>query len=436
MKPIIRNIALAITGGLIIAIVALGVMSLESKPAQALGGCWCVLDWCQEWNGDQTRDLISDEHDDLRELITEQFQLHQLWIVEEFIPRYIVPPLVVMTEQLVTTGMHQMFIVGALMDAKIQLETQRLYQEKTAQAHKKYHPSTGMCTIGTATQSLAATDVQLNYAKYVQSQSSLDRQLGLRGSSAARGPSDDIRERIDQFKRYYCDPSDTNRTMQQFCSATIPTSVNKDIDFTRTIGLPRTLDVNYTNLGLNSDERDVKALAKNLFGHEVFSRPTESELNENDILDEFMDMRAVIAKRSVAENSFHSVLALKASSSPEASVTAEFLGNIMEQLGVEEDEEIDAVLGQSPSYFAQMEILAQKIYQTPVFFTDLYDKPANVMRKDVAMQAINLMLERDTYKSELRTEALLSLLLEMEVADLQKQVQERISKIDTGGRED
>lgn len=47
----------------------------------------------------------------------------------------------------------------------------------------------------------------------------------------------------------------------------------------------------------------------------------------------------------------------------------------------------------------------------PDFYAHLYDSPANVSRKKVAMKAIELMLDRAIYESQLRKEMSVSVLL-------------------------
>ena len=76
-----------------------------------------------------------------------------------------------------------------------------------------------------------------------------------------------------------------------------------------------------------------------------------------------------------------------------------------------------------------MEVLTKKVYQKPDFYTNLYDTPANVDRKEVAMQAIGLMQKFDIFKSYLRNEASLSVLLEMEVVTLQNEVENEINQM-------
>ena len=80
-----------------------------------------------------------------------------------------------------------------------------------------------------------------------------------------------------------------------------------------------------------------------------------------------------------------------------------------------------------------MEVLTKKIYQNPDFYTNLYDKPANVERKGVALQAIGLMQKFDLFKSYLRNEASLSILLELAVMDLQEEVENEINQAHSGG---
>jgi len=83
------------------------------------------------------------------------------------------------------------------------------------------------------------------------------------------------------------------------------------------------------------------------------------------------------------------------------------------------DGNIALMLKGAPSYNAQMEILTKKIYQWPNFYSDLYDKPVNIDRKDTSIQAIALMQKRDMYRSQLRSEANMAIWLEILVEDLQ-----------------
>src|SRR5690606_24858080 len=111
--------------------------------------------------------------------------------------------------------------------------------------------------------------------------------------------------------------------------------------------------------------------------------------------------------------SFAAITAMRAAGDPESQP---YLYKMVQELGVPDDD-IEKMLGKHPSYFAQMELLTKKAFQNPVFYTDLYDKPANIDRKGAALQALGLMQDRDMYESLLRSEAVLSVLLEMMIAE-------------------
>lgn len=409
------------TGFMALACMAMlgGPVSMAPRPAYA--SC-CEPTTCACMTGVATG--LINPHTQL------QFQLHELWMVDIFFTQYVLPAMMLMTEQLSAVGMQQMQIVGTFLDAKHLLETQRLFQQLAAQAHKDYHPSEGLCTIGTTVRSLAASDRNGDIVAAVLSQRSIDRQLLNANASSAEGPLSDRDARLRQFRATYCDRNDNNGGLATICEGTVTAArMNKDIDYTRTITNPLTLNANFSDADPTPDEIDVLALASNLYAHDVFRHIPQAALNnkpENQQL--YMDMRSVVAKRSVAENSFQAIAAMKAAGATPASETAQYLRAVLVQLGMAEDAAED-IIGENPSYYAQMEILSKKVFQSPQFFIDLYDKPANVARKGVAIQAIGLMQDRDTFKSNLRSEAMLSILLEMELMAEQRRVQNEANRI-------
>lgn len=238
---------------------------------------------------------------------------------------------------------------------------------------------------------------------------------------------------------------------------------NADISYTRLIEDPKTLEIDFDNdvlqvidgsgesiaqqphAALYNDtgpifepghEEDVLAMAKNLYGHRVPSRALgRSALKTAAAQKLFLAQRSVIAKRNVAQSSFNAIVGLKASGTTHelggdtdfntgVSIvnialtplqTRRFLGAIVRELMPASPEvtagNILEYIGYSPSYFSQLEILAKRIYQNPDFYANLYDTPANVSRKKVAMQAIELMVDREIYESQLRREMNVSVLL-------------------------
>ena len=253
-----------------------------------------------------------------------------------------------------------------------------------------------------------------------------------------------------QFREKFCDRRDNNDGLNYMCDwnqdgnpgpnigAADPVRMNKDIDYIRTVDAPWTLNMDLVGAGagaLTNEEEEIFALASNLYGQNVFVRPPAGQLEGvpnqriSNMQKLYLDMRSVVAKRAVAENSFNAITAMKSEGTPGS---RDYLLALMRELGVTQ-EDANRMLGANPSYYAQMEVLTKKIYQNPDFYTNLYDKPANVERKGVALQAIGLMQKFDLFKSYLRNEASLSILLELAVMDLQEEVENEINQAHSGG---
>lgn len=380
--------------------------------------------------------------------VKNEFIAHRSFLVSVLWEDNILPAMMMMADQLTAVALQQTMIIGTFFDATHQLETQRALQTIQAQAQKDYHPSVGLCEFGSSIKSLAASERKSEFNAVLLSQRSLDRQLGQANTSATYGSILDKDNRLDQYKSKFCDPTDNNNALWQLCrGVTAPKSppkvtadkrerYNKDIDYTRTLEAPWTLDVDFTDASTEREEEELMALAANLYSHDLFPRPDPKSLESkeddkiSDIQKRYLDMRALTAKRGVAENSFNAIAALKSSGT---AGSKSFLNSLLAELGVE-DGEMEELVGENPSYYAQMEVLTKKIYQNPNFYTNLYDKPANVTRKDVALQAIGLMQKFDMFKSYLRSEASLSILLELAVMDLQTEIEGTIGEL-SGGNE-
>lgn len=365
----------------------------------------------------------------------------QNWIVEDFFEEFWLRGLAELTNFLSVFGMYQVEMVGAFFDAKSQLETRRLFFELQAEAHKDYHPSDDFCWFGTSARSLASSDSRVNLNMLAMSEISLSRQLGHRHGVAGPGESEDKHSRWQRFVDTYCDPRDNSwegagTGLDYACDrdaiggsaatgALDRARVNRDVDYTRLLGESRTLNIDFSNVNLTNDEEDVLAMASNIYGNNVPSRAfSKSSITTLAAKKLYMDLRSVVAKRNVAESSFNAIVALKASGTNGDAAAATqpnvgmFMASIVKDLmpSGTPDTEIYAILGENPSYYAQLEVLSKKIYQNPDFFANLYDTPANVKRKSVAMKAIALMLDRALYESELRQEMILSVMLSSELS--------------------
>ena len=243
--------------------------------------------------------------------------------------------------------------------------------------------------------------------------------------------------RVHQFRTVYCDLSDNNASLKYMCEhdqsgdGTPPTGakdwkrVNKDIDFQRTLDSVNTIEVNYADSKATDIEEDIVALAKNLYWPVTYERPDPDTLPQHKY--DIMDARRVTALYSIAHNSFAHYVGLKseANSAPKKDKFVPgwaYMNTMLREFNIS-DEEITNIMGENPSYYAQMDFLTKKLYQIPDFYTNLYDTPTNVDRILVSMDAISLMQQRDHYESMLRHEMLSSALLQTELVPRMERVQ-------------
>lgn len=619
------------------------------------------------------RSKIEKNHVDIRNHKTAEFVKHRGWMINELWKAHVRPAMAMMASQLTAGAVQQVFIIGTFFDAKHQLETQRIFQQLMAEAHRDYMPSEGVCEVGTATRSLAASDRKTPLAQTILSERSLDRQLRAKDTISGADLDADIRSRLANFAENNCSANDnagglewlcknkgtsssggntnTNNTNTQPTAPNIATinqagntvtgnnagnitsnnsttpninpvnlnnnggnnsnangagntnasrfSVrgrfpnggnnqtifdyrtinfndgtdfnnrtgqytapqdgeynftatvtlnnpaeigtvslrknnrsildragtrtgvqniritstlqlkrgdritlftnspltsgnhsftgslnssnnngtgsnggnngtggnggnngggvagdindpvnqatadqkekrNRDVDFTKSVLAKPTLDIEVTPDGvteLSDDAQALFALSANLFGHEPLAfAPAITIADANgqpkSNATRYLDLRSIAAKRSVAQNSFSAITAERFSGDTQS---APYIRKIIEELGIP-PEEMDDFLGEKPSYNAQMEVLTKRIVQNPVFYTELYDKPANVLRKQAMLRAINLMQERDLYKSQLRQEMALAVALETMLHDEDKRVRAAIDGLSPGGR--
>jgi hypothetical protein len=397
---------------------------------QAMAICCLAVSKC---DGNCTT-VSSNETNKTIQHIDTEFMNHREWMIKTLFEQNVLPAMMLFAEQITAMAMHQVMIVGTFLDAKHQLETQRLFQQLTAEAHKDYQPSEGMCTFGTAMRSLAASERKSDLTSVALSARVQQRELLSGNNVAANGQVSDYLSRIDQFRKIYCNLHDNGGQLNELCpnpSADLGRT-DKDINYTNMVDAPLTLQLDFTPDGnpdhannrhvqsLSGDEEDLLALMANLYAHKVAPDIPPKFLSDvNGVPNpqgttNYMNVRSIAAKRSVARNSLVSIAAMKAQGKEEVEP---YLYAIMKEMGISDNAEIQKYLGDRPSYYAQMEVLTKKLYQNPIFYSELYDKPANVERKTVAMQAIELMQRRDMYRSVLRSEATLSVMLEAALTD-------------------
>ncbi len=315
-----------------------------------------------------------------------------------------------MTRELVSVAMYQVKLIGMFFDAEQQRDTQRTYNRLTAQANKDYHPSDLMCRFGTFTRSLARADAKMQADAQGLNRALMMSFTNLTGSATATGGEADARDRLNKFKSSFCNKADNNGTLNIMCDGG-GGGTNTDVDYQTVLLSPLTLDVSYAQGGGGSDQSGVYALGRHLYNPLAIGHAGDKEemYDKRFVLQQ---ARQLVGMQNVAVNSFASIVAEKAQSPSELGDKSgpAHMKAMMREFGMSDDD-IESMLGASPSYYAQMDVLTKKMFQNPNFYTNLYDKPANVARISTSMEAIKIMQLRDMYRASLRKEMLLSVLI-------------------------
>ncbi len=386
----------------------------DDAPGSTGGGacCSCVCSTC-----------VPLLHEMLRQHLSQEFKSHRNWMVNDYFLGHILRAWMMMAEQLTTVGMQQVEIIGTFFDAKHQLETQRLFQQLQARAHKDYHPSEMLCTLGTNIRAMSASERRSEFVTRSMAEHSISRQLLTGNRSSGRGLPGDIQDRLAQFKSTYCDPDDNGRGLGAICGGGPADRVNRDIDYTRLVDDAVTLEIDFSDDAVSNDEEDVIALQNYLFAHKVFSTMQQTYMDRLANQELYLDVRSIIAKRSVLENAYNQQVGLRAMGSGGNDA---FLRAVLVEFGADPGE-IDRHK-EFISYYAQLRALVKAV-QNPQFLTKLYDTPANVARLGVALQALKLQIDYQNLRSNWRQEMILAVDAELALMVAQEEVQNELGKI-------
>lgn len=329
-----------------------------------------------------------------------------------------------MTKELANVMFSHNVIIGRFFDAEQALDTKLTYDRLTAETHKDYYPSDSMCRVGSYMRSIARTEQKSAADKQILAQSIMRDISSQLGGHSPGQPDDYIKTRIEYFKANYCEPADYQGRLVQMCThengvgALEKARVNMDIDYTKLMGEQLTIDVNFSDdmATMTDNETDITALARHLYWGN--SLPNIDALDVKDKEYIIQESRSMLAPKSVAIDSFAS-LASDKFSAPEGLGERSgwnYMKAMMREMGLA-DQDIHDTLGNYPSYYAQMDVLTKRMYQNPDFYTNLYDKPANIERISASLDAIALMQLRDYYHSKTRQEILLSNILQTELKE-------------------
>ncbi|MBL8640093.1 MAG: hypothetical protein JNK24_07055 [Alphaproteobacteria bacterium] len=334
-------------------------------------------------------------------------------------------------------------MIGAFMDGQTEVQSVTTLQKLNAKAMRDYQVSEQICRFGSVSKGLSqssdkAKTAQQNIMDRMIARQSLDKSTlsGVLGGNVEGGRNGDKAARLDRVSTRYCDPQELNgvysgiatehgKIVTPFCLSTDPKNWNADIDAGKTLFGVNSTGSSLAGFGRSDDEQNLIDLGSNLYANNLPLNLGASDMmriqengsqgNESNIA-KLMDMRSILAKHSVAAGSFAAIAGMKTAGSADAK---DQLQAVAKELGLTDQKDLDALIGDNPSYYAQMDFLTKKLYQTPGFYANLYDTPSNVLRQQTALKAISLMQDRDIYESLQRSEMILSVILEARIAHLQ-----------------
>mgnify|MGYP001608645630 CR=1 FL=1 len=245
--------------------------------------------------------------------VYDEMKKHEQWMIDEWWSKHLLIDMQSLTDTVRNAIMINAFSFGAAMDGQNLMNTMRAVEESKVETAKNYAPSESICKFGTLSRSLALSESKARTTQIVLAEKSQDRQLGHKNFASQNGSQGDFNARIARFKENFCDPADFASAMTAVCSASAgkDTRQNNDVNFTRAVDTKKTIKVDFTDTILTDDEEDVMALATNLYSHQVFDRINVAELASTDAEDSqssYLDQRSIVAKRSVAENSFNALV--------------------------------------------------------------------------------------------------------------------------------
>lgn len=360
----------------------------------------------------------------VKQFIDNEYRKHKNFLEQKFWKEKLEPALQKYTQQEVMTTQEKTKAEAAVADAAIANNTAAALGEQQAENALTYQANPQVCGVATGVRSLAEAGSKSQDVVAETMMASVDRRLAI-DVPAGKSPQEaDTDTRRDVFTKRFCNPDAWGGAMRSICKKA-GDLMDRDIAYRDTVDAPWTLNIrpDYASKARREwteDEVAVDALRTNLFGHQLFPRPTKAEFENRDVQIGYMNQRALEAKRNVAQYSFDTLVGQKAAGSPAAK---EWLEASLTKLGLQMDDETRAKIKDEPSYYAIMEVLTKRMYQDPNFYANLLQPGPQVAQTQASLQAVGLMQMRDVYESMLRSELILSLIVEMELAEQQEVVQ-------------
>ncbi len=360
----------------------------------------------------------------VKQFIDNEYRKHKQFLEQKFWNEKLEPALQEYTQQEVMSTQERTKALAAEADAAAANKIAVAVGEKQAENALTYQPNPQVCGVASGVRNLALASAVGQEVVTETTTASVDRRLAIDVPEGKSPQEADIDARRETLTDRFCDPDAWGGAMRGVCKQAGDLK-NRDITYRDTVDAPWTLDIrpDYTSKDKDewtNDEVAVDAMRTNLFGHELYPRPTAAEFKNRDVQIGYMNQRALEAKRNVAQYSFDTLVGQKAAGSEAAK---QWLEASLSKLGLQMDDETRAKIKDKPSYYAIMEVLTKRMYQDPNFYNNLIQPGPQVAQTQASLQAVGLMQMRDVYESMLRSELILSLIVEMELGEQQEVVQ-------------
>ena len=322
-----------------------------------------------------------------------------------------------MTEQLTVTMMMQASMFGQFLDAKHQLETQRMQQMHQAEVQSKFHPSEQMCSMGTVTRHLTQSESEMKVARQGFEKLIRDRDLATGRNMTFKGQQSDKLTRIERYKQYHCNVLDNGTGLEQICGGSgAPGDINADINVYHTLYAPKTIEIDMRDPAVSPQERNMYSLMDNLFLPQANPYIPPTVANSERITSSIQDLHANSAKRSFLRSTFIEAIAPKISGPEFENDATPYIRAYYQDMGLPDDE-ITELIGERPSYTAQMDTVRGWMKQPDFISTLQSDSPANAERTKTGMMAGALLQDMDTTDMKSRNQANLSMLVEAAIVE-------------------
>lgn len=305
------------------------------------------------------------------------------------------PALKEMTKQLSTARPDQSLSMGMMEEAKGQVETQRLMQEKMVEQDRRMRTSDLMCPVATVAPALGETERMSRAVANVVTIGSSKIRRAQTGSVSEHGRGGERNAQWKVYKDNFCDPNDNNGASG--CAVAGPMA-GKDTDVNSLLwGEKQTIDMATPVIGAQN-ELLVNTALQNMLAPVSPEPIPPSVLQTAQGQREMLKRRSLEARMRTAYNVMARMIGQRTGGKPRPEAAA------VRAAGLNPGDL--SVVSTNPSYKELMDTMTRDRHRDPAYITKLIDNPENILREQGSIKALQLQQMNEIYK---RQEELLAL---------------------------